>query len=253
MGSRTEPLKGFSFKYGSKADTKGVLMWSDVFLHESGNEKFAIVLTDTQGLFEPKRPQAENARIFSLTNLISSIQIYNLKENIRENELEYLEMATEFTKLLASESHNPTVKTKLFQNMIFLVRDFNDEDIGFGFGGGNNLLEAALEMENTMNNEKGKETRENIRDAFESVKCFNMPFPGSAVRKKDFDGRWDKLEPDFIKELKTLIEYLLSPEKLQTKKILGEEVTGKSFHTYLFSYIFRNLQPEKSSRNKKYS
>jgi atlastin len=44
LGNSIQPLSGFSWKYGSKRDTTGILIWSDVFLHDSASEKIAIVL-----------------------------------------------------------------------------------------------------------------------------------------------------------------------------------------------------------------
>lgn len=50
--SSDSPLTGFSWKRGSKRDTNGVLMWSDVFLYTNDDgEDIAIILVDTQGLF----------------------------------------------------------------------------------------------------------------------------------------------------------------------------------------------------------
>ncbi len=90
LGGPNEPLTGFSWKPGSKRDTTGILIWSDVFLYDSDAGKFAIILMDTQGLFDHKTPPEVNARIFSMSMLLSSLQIFNVKERIREDQLEYL-------------------------------------------------------------------------------------------------------------------------------------------------------------------
>lgn len=92
MGEPDEPLKGFSWKGGVKRDTNGIIMWSDVFLHEAKNKKLAIILMDTQGLFDTKTSPTENSRIFALGTLASSIQIFNLNDVILENQLEYLQV-----------------------------------------------------------------------------------------------------------------------------------------------------------------
>jgi atlastin len=53
IGKPDEPLKGFSWKPGVSRNTTGIVLWSDVFLHDAPNgEKFAILLIDTQGLFD---------------------------------------------------------------------------------------------------------------------------------------------------------------------------------------------------------
>jgi hypothetical protein len=53
MGPADSALTGFTWRKGSKRATSGIVVWSDVFLHTSDiGEKLAIVLTDTQGLFD---------------------------------------------------------------------------------------------------------------------------------------------------------------------------------------------------------
>lgn len=91
MGEPEEILLGFSWRGGVERDTNGVIMWSDIFLHETKNgKKLAIILLDTQGLFDKKTSPTDNSRIFSLGTLASSIQIFNLNDVIQENQLEYL-------------------------------------------------------------------------------------------------------------------------------------------------------------------
>jgi atlastin len=98
IGDVDAPLTGFSWRSGATRDTTGVVLWSDVFLHENLNpktkkmEKLAIVLMDTQGLFYSKTSPTENSRIFALGTLISSIQIFNLNDVIQENQLQYLQV-----------------------------------------------------------------------------------------------------------------------------------------------------------------
>ena len=90
MGDATVPLQGFSWRSGVNRDTTGIIMWSDVFLHTdpASGEKIAIVVIDTQGLFDTKTSPAENARIFSLGTLISSEQVFNLTGLIQEDNLQ---------------------------------------------------------------------------------------------------------------------------------------------------------------------
>jgi atlastin len=96
IGEADEPLKGFSWKPGVKRNTSGVVFWSDVFLHDSANgDKYAIILIDTQGLFDHDTSPAINAKIFSFSTLISSHQIFNLANLVQEDHLEYLQVMTE--------------------------------------------------------------------------------------------------------------------------------------------------------------
>ena len=99
IGGSDEPLTGFSWRSGSDRHTTGIIIWSDVFLYDAPNgDKIAILLMDTQGLFDHKSLPADNSRIFSLSTLISSMQIFNLFNHIQEDQLQYLQFATEYTR-----------------------------------------------------------------------------------------------------------------------------------------------------------
>jgi atlastin len=39
MGDEKDPLTGFSWRGGSERDTTGILMWSEIFLHNIENDK----------------------------------------------------------------------------------------------------------------------------------------------------------------------------------------------------------------------
>lgn len=68
-------------------------MWSDIFLHDAENgDRLAIVLMDTQGLFDHKTTNKNGTRIFSLTTLMSSMQIFNIFDQIQHDHLEYLKV-----------------------------------------------------------------------------------------------------------------------------------------------------------------
>jgi atlastin len=89
IGKPDEALKGFSWS----RNTSGIVFWSDVFLHDTPDgEKYAILLIDTQGLFDHETSPAVNAKIFSFTTLITSFQIFNLANMIQEDHLEYLQV-----------------------------------------------------------------------------------------------------------------------------------------------------------------
>jgi atlastin len=122
LGEPEEPLKGFTWRSGTKRDTTGIIMWSDVFLHtsETTGEKLGIILMDTQGLFDNETSPADNSRIFALGTLISSVQILNLFSIIQEDQLQYLQFATEFARFAARD--NQDVSSKPFQNLLFLIR-----------------------------------------------------------------------------------------------------------------------------------
>ncbi|XP_039283438.1 atlastin, partial [Nilaparvata lugens] len=94
MGSDEEPLTGFSWRGGSERDTTGILMWSEVFLTTlKDGEKVAVILLDTQGTFDSESTVRDCATVFALSTMISSIQIYNLSQNIQEDDLQHLQIS----------------------------------------------------------------------------------------------------------------------------------------------------------------
>lgn len=239
MGDSEEPLKGFSWMSGTKRDTTGILIWSDIFLHtiDTSGEKIAILVMDTQGLFDTESTPSDNSRIFALGTLISSIQVLNLKSRVQEDQLQYLQFATEFAKFNAkTNSESP------FQNLTILIRDWeNDEEFPFGIDGGRQYFEEEVLKIKPSQKLELKSVRESIRNSFESIECCLLPHPGKHVAcRKEYDGRWSKMDEEFKIELKKVIEMLFS-ENMILKKINSQEVTGAEFKNYIIQF-FRIFQ-----------
>jgi len=69
------------------------------------------------------------------------------------------------------------------KDLVFLVRDWSDTDVAYGFAGGNEyLLEKVLVLHKDYKDLAS--VRENIRDSFEAVKCFLMPMPGMRIMRR---------------------------------------------------------------------
>ena len=241
MGGSDEPLTGFSWKSGGTRDTTGIILWSDVFLETNEiGENLAIILMDSQGLFDSKTSPADNSRIFALGTLISSVQIFNLNDVIQENQLQYLQLATDYAKLAAMDNRQ-SFEIKPFQKLLFLIRDWNyPDDQPYGFVGGNSYLKKNLKVENNQH-ESLKSVREYIFTSFQDITCCLLPHPGSSVTRSNYDGSWSKMDEDFKNELKTLIETLLDPKKLVIKKINNQELSAADLKNYIEVY-FRVFQ-----------
>jgi atlastin len=52
----------------------------------------AVVLMDTQGTFDNESTMRECTTIFALSTLIASVQIYNITQNLKEDDLQHLEV-----------------------------------------------------------------------------------------------------------------------------------------------------------------
>jgi atlastin len=231
-------LKGFSWRPGRLATTRGVLFWNDVFLDDAGNgEKLAIIVMDTQGLFEIGTTTQSDARIFGLSTMLSSIQVLNLMNTVQEDHIQHLDMVTDFTKLVNKRQKKLKVKasSKPFQNLLFLIRDWTDEDVDFGYEGGRDEIARIFTV--VSSNEAAQKVRNNIYNSYDKLSCFLLPHPGNHVTRKQFTGAWKSIDSIFMEHLKVLIESLLSPQNVVKKKIFDKEVTASEFMSYVYSFF----------------
>jgi len=108
------------------------------------------LLIDTQGLFDGNNTLKQNGNIFTLSTLISSIQIFNLSQRMQEDSLGNLLFA-EFGRLALTKknqnSKSSTTNSKPFQRIVFLIRDWpNPREYAYGSKGGKKHLEVYLKI-----------------------------------------------------------------------------------------------------------
>ncbi len=139
---------------------------------------------------------------------------------------------------MAQLSHIEGFDKKLFQQLIFLVRDWpNRDEFDYGFEGGHDYIQKDVLQIDEDHQENMKDLRRNINKAFESIKCFLMPHPGSKVaRSKTFDGRWSDIDEDFLANLKVFIPKILSPKNLIFKRIVGKPATARMLYDQIKQY-----------------
>ncbi|XP_072171888.1 atlastin-2-like [Diadema setosum] len=235
LGQDDQPLTGFSWRGGSERETTGIWAWSKVFLCPGPNgEEVAVVLMDTQGAFDSESTVRDCATVFALSTMTSSVQTYNLSQNIQEDDLQHLQLFTEYGRL-AMESGNGATP---FQSLMFLVRDWSyPYEYGFGEDGGSKLLDKKLHQSGNRHKEL-QDVRRHISSCFKRLGCFLMPHPGLAVATNPkFDGRLADISPEFKEQLHGLAPLLLSPENLIVKEINGTKVTCRALVEYFKSYI----------------
>ncbi|XP_075727558.1 atlastin-3 isoform X3 [Rhipicephalus microplus] len=178
------PLRGFQWRPGSTRETAGILLWNEVFLMtNSDGEKVAVLLMDTQGTFDCESTMKESTVIFSLSLMASSVQIYNIMSNIKENDLQHLQFFAEYGRLAQEDN-----KTQAFQKLLFLVRDWNwAHEFECGFQGGTSLMTSRLKTTSGQAAEL-KTLRQNILSSFSDLDCFLMPHPGKKAHVDVFKG-----------------------------------------------------------------
>ncbi|KAL7014869.1 hypothetical protein ACKWTF_016158 [Chironomus riparius] len=236
MGDKNEPLIGFSWRDGLYRETTGIVIWDDIFLHTYlDGEKIAIIVMDTHGLFDNETTPLNNSRIFALGTLLSSIQVFNIANVIQEDQLQYLQYAIEFANF--SFSQNESSREKNFQRLIFLLRNWtNDDDYAFGIDGGAKYLKYFLES-NPDGEDKLRSSCQDISDAFEILSCCLLPPPGDRIRiqrkyETVYNGNWGEMNSAFSIELFKIIDELLKPDNLKIKKVEGRELSGLEYLQY---------------------
>uniref|UniRef100_A0AC35TQT1 GB1/RHD3-type G domain-containing protein n=1 Tax=Rhabditophanes sp. KR3021 TaxID=114890 RepID=A0AC35TQT1_9BILA len=239
-------LEGFSWRGGIKRDTIGILIWNELFIVKDQNgEEIVIILMDTQGMFDTMSTNKENSIIFALSTMVSSLQIFNISQNIQEDYLQHLQLFTEFGKLVLEDS-----EAKPFQTLNFLVRDWSCvSDYEFGFDGGRLYLDEVLDI-NQKQHSSLTSLREQIENNFEDLKCFLMPYPGSDVATGKYTGKLNQMESDFKINLQTFVEHTFNKNNLIAKKVNDCDLTCRDLLQYFQSYanLFKdNSLPEPQS------
>lgn len=227
---RTE-LNGFKWRGGRKPETIGIWIWSEIFTHDyDTGEKVAIVLVDTQGIFDSQSSIKDCTTTFALSTLLSSLQCYNLMQNIGEDHLQHLEFFTEYAGLALEQSDE-----KPFQFLLFIVRDWPfASEINYGLS--ENYVNETL-AQNPLQTTEMRQLRVRIQSSFNEIGAFLMPHPGFLVSKGDYDGDIQKIDPDFRKYLKELAPVIFAPERLVIKKINGHKIRARDLVKYWQKYV----------------
>ncbi|XP_054254364.1 atlastin-2 [Indicator indicator] len=234
IGGNTEPLTGFTWRGGCERETTGIQIWSEVFVIDKPNgTKVAVLLMDTQGAFDSQSTIKDCATVFALSTMTSSVQVYNLSQNIQEDDLQHLQLFTEYGRLAMEEIYQ-----KPFQTLMFLIRDWSyPYEHAYGLEGGKKFLEKRLQVKQNQHEEL-QNVRKHIHSCFSTLGCFLLPHPGLKVATNpNFDGRLNDIDEDFKKELRNLVPLLLAPENLVEKEISGSKVTCRDLVEYFKAYI----------------
>lgn len=208
-------------------------MWSEIFTHDFQNgDKVAIILLDTQGMFDDKTSLKTCSSIFALSMMLSSVQCYNVMRNIQEDHLQHLELFTEYGRLALKHSNE-----KPFQKLIFLVRDWpNAFETSYGYH--EQKVIDGIFAANDERTYEMREMRKRIAQSFDKIGAFLMPFPGTVVAQGDsFTGDLQQIDPEFIKHVKELVVVLFAPENLTIKQINGQRVRAGDLSVYLREYL----------------
>lgn len=267
----------FDWRGGKERNTTGMWMWSDpYFLKRSSGDEVAILLVDTQGMFDHETTVGLTAAIFGLSTLLSSYQIYNVDKRIQEDNLQQLALFSEYGRMafeaeekaaamgVVSKEDNeddkkedtkettPPPNKKLpgkqpFQKIEFLVRDWQNFDTEDEEDVAAMEVEMAVYLEHVTAERAAsdlKETRDQINACFEDVSCFMMTHPGFAVIKNKYEGDVSKIEPLFMRLLDRYCQRVFdtigiddtNAPRLSPKTVRGRELSAVELGTYIKSY-----------------
>ena len=234
---------GFSWRSGTERNTMGIWFWSKPFIRklEGTGESVAVLLVDTQGIFDSRLTQMMAASIFGLSTLLSSYQIYNVQNRLQEDHLQHLALFTEYGRAtlrmqqeiigggIAGQEKQP------FQVLQFLVRDFQFETKDFSEENMTKYLDGFLSIEDRQQKDL-KEIREHIQDSFQQVKIFLLPHPGFDVPEPDYDGDVSKIR-DVFRELLEKYVPLVFNRELAPKTISGNYITSSEFKYFVQAFV----------------
>jgi len=247
MGPEDGALEGFHWRGGMERDTTGILMWSKIFLVKTPTgREVAVALVDTQGSFDKNSTVRDCATIFALSLMTSSVLVYNLFNNIQEDDLQHLHYFTEYGRLALEDSGQIP-----FQKLQYLVRDWQyPYEEPYGADGGDNVLRKQLKVEEKQHPEL-QALRKGLTSCFSDMSNFLLPHPGRHVATNpNFKGNLKQIDEEFIDHIKDFIPNLLAPRNLVVKAMGGKEVKAKEIVQYYKSYmeIFKgNTMPEPKS------
>jgi atlastin len=238
---------GFDWRGGSERNTTGIWMWSQPHFvtrpteDGKGKESMAVLLVDSQGMFDNETTMSLTASIFGLSTLLSSYQIYNVDKRIQEDNLQQLALFSEYARLAvqADQSHQSAGVeiVKPFQRMEFLVRDWQHFEEEEDYDKMETEMGEYLDKVIAEREAKDlQETREQIVACFESLSCYGLCHPGMSVIKKTYDGAVDKIEPDFMELLDRYCKRVFSVDNLRPKTIQGRQVTAAELAAYIKAY-----------------
>ena len=208
------PNSGFQYKAGLDAQTTGINVWSIPYVIERMNgKKLAILVMDSQGLYDSTTSSNDNVRLFTMVSLLSSSLLLNTPQNINLLQLSQLGYFMDYATTSSFSNRG-----KPFQRLTFLIRDFIDET--FGWDGGM----AALDMFMMPSHDTGAEVRavaHNLTKGFDVIDSFALPYPGRRVTRKDYNGDLSGIDEEFLQHLEAFVINITEDARPRTPLVIS--------------------------------
>ena len=225
----------YKWVHGKNLGTTGMWMLDSPVVLKLNEKNVAVLLIDTQGIFDTELDIEATTALFGLSTLISSLQIYNLDKRIQEDNLQHLALFSEYAKIITKEFKDME-HIKPFQHLNILVRDWqNFSDI-------NNLEKIDKDTMNylyeILNTDKKSndlvETRNQIIKCYTNITCTLLPHPGYNVAEGYYNGNIKDVREAFVTHVHNYVHGIKNV--LCSKKILGRTILLGELSTYITKY-----------------
>ncbi|XP_059497415.1 guanylate-binding protein 1-like [Stegostoma tigrinum] len=242
MNKLADRRKGFSLGSTIQSQTKGIWM---MCLPHPLQRDHCLILLDTEGLGDVEKGNTNNdAWIFALSVLLSSMLVYNSMGTIDQYALDKLHYVTELTDLIKVKSgggeDESTEFTRFFPAFVWCVRDFSLElKLDGKMVTEDGYLENALKLKHGSSKsiQVYNLPRECIRNYFPSRKCFVFDRPADKETMWSLEQVADsQLEPEFVKQTQKFVQYVYSTARTKTLKG-GHPVTGQMLGALAVTYV----------------
>ncbi len=245
----------FEWKGGENRMTTGIWIWSKPFVRQAvDGTRVAVLLIDTQGMFDNDTSMSLTACIFGLSTLLSSRLVYNVEKRVQEDHLQQLALFTEYGRMaLTSQasscddsngSNDNSSNVKPFQHVEFLVRDWQH----FDDGQEDDITSMRKSMDDYIaqvvkerNVKDLQDTRDHITACFEKISCFGLCHPGIPVTKKNYDGSLASIDKTFLTLIDAYARYAFD-ETLEPNLVMGRKITAPELREHVVQYtkLFRD-------------
>ncbi|KAM5263149.1 RING finger protein 112 isoform 2-T2 [Ctenodactylus gundi] len=119
------------FRWGISGLSRGIWMWSHPFLLGKEGKKVAVFLVDAGDAMSPDLSRETRIKLCALTTMLSSYQILHTSQDLRDTDLDYLEMFIHVAEVMGK--HYGMVP---IQHLDLLIRDsFHPNKAGQGLVG----------------------------------------------------------------------------------------------------------------------
>lgn len=226
----------YKWIHGRNSGTVGMWMLNCPVILEIDGHATAVILIDTQGIFDTQLDIESTTALFGLSTLISSYQIYNLDKRIQEDNLQYLALFSEFATVVTKVLKG-TTNLKPFQHINLLVRDWqNFTEIDNNIKRSNdakNYLEDVFSMNGKTNDLI--DTRDHILKCYSNISCTLLPHPGYNVSEGMYNGISDDIRNIFLVCVNQYSKDI--KESIECKKIMGRTILINEISTYIAKYV----------------